>query len=270
MLTRFLHFRSPLANRHHQLPNRYPHSRSLFILPRSVLRALVRRLELKLSVPPFSPSLQLASSPPSISLHPQDSADDSEDDSPPPFPLLNSHQRSSAPSVSVSSPSLFVQPAPSFSITPPGALRSIEHDNSAPSFSLGAGLGGGGGAGNTLATPTTTTKVVKARGKVGLSPGHSPLDWARVKSSGRYDGRSLKVSCALEGWRQLALLSSFCSSPTDPHLPSETIPLVMMYRATSITSPSASLPPSSRSTTVGTGRTRGRPTKGAFTTSRPT
>ncbi|KAL7412402.1 cytochrome b5-like heme/steroid binding domain-containing protein, partial [Mrakia frigida] len=42
-----------------------------------------------------------------------------------------------------------------------------------------------------LATPTTTTKVVKARGKVGLSPGHSPLDWARVKSSGRYDGRNI-------------------------------------------------------------------------------
>jgi hypothetical protein len=136
--------------------------------------------------------LQLPPPPPSISL-PSEDSEDLEDDSPPPFPLLNSAQRSSAPST-CSTPSLSVQAPPSFTITPPSALRLIDDEDDGGSSSLGAGLGGREGGKKSLATPTTTTKVFKARGKVALSPGHSPLDWARVKSSGRYDGRSLKVS----------------------------------------------------------------------------
>lgn len=103
------------------------------------------------------------------------------------FPLPNSHQRSSAPSM------LPPPPPPSFSVsvTPPAALRSI-HDEDDPTSGLGSELKGGVNK-KGLETPTTTTKVIKARGKVALAPGHSPLDWARVKASGGYEGRSLKV-----------------------------------------------------------------------------
>ncbi|KAJ1929049.1 hypothetical protein IWQ60_001494, partial [Tieghemiomyces parasiticus] len=36
-----------------------------------------------------------------------------------------------------------------------------------------------------LAVPTSTTRLPKVRRKVLLEPGHSPLDWARLKASGK-------------------------------------------------------------------------------------
>ncbi|KAH8826280.1 cytochrome b5 [Flagelloscypha sp. PMI_526] len=96
----------------------------------------------------------------SISIEePTEDADGSEteqeDDTPPSFPALNSAQRIS--SSTTNSTSL---PAPgSSSLMPP------------PPFALQTWL-------------TTTEKPKKPREKVALAPGHSPLDWANLKSSG--------------------------------------------------------------------------------------
>ncbi|KDQ14948.1 hypothetical protein BOTBODRAFT_109497 [Botryobasidium botryosum FD-172 SS1] len=93
---------------------------------------------------------------------------DEDDDAPPAFPSLNSIQRSDHPAA-LSSDSARMPP-PAFGRGSPSSPQS-------PSF--------------TLTPPPTTTKPMpkvnrkaKARDKVALTPGHSPLDWARLKSSG--------------------------------------------------------------------------------------
>ncbi|CDZ97755.1 cytochrome b5 [Phaffia rhodozyma] len=120
----------------------------------------------------------------------QDADKEEDDDDPPPFPLLESHQRSSGPSSS-KKPSIPLPP-PSFTLSAPSAplrdpLTSTFEDDPKPSKPRSVASSKG-----SLGTPTTTTKVVKAREKVALAPGHSALDWARVKSSGQYQGKSLK------------------------------------------------------------------------------
>ncbi|KAI0046576.1 cytochrome b5 [Auriscalpium vulgare] len=90
-----------------------------------------------------------------------------EDDVAPAFPAPNSAQRaagSSAPSLLP--PSTLMPPPPL-----PGPRRP---GPPAPSS-------------NSLMPPPTTTKAPKSAkksGKVALAPGHSPLDWAALKSSG--------------------------------------------------------------------------------------
>jgi len=69
------------------------------------------------------------------------------DDNPPAFPALNSIQRSQAASALMPPPSAL-----------PGGLKP---------------------------PPTTTSKPKPRSRKVALAPGHSPLDWARLKSSGQ-------------------------------------------------------------------------------------
>ncbi|GHJ84892.1 hypothetical protein NliqN6_1294 [Naganishia liquefaciens] len=100
-------------------------------------------------------------------------------DAPPSFPMLDSAQRSQAPRLS-----LQTRPPPEldFDVVPPSPSSS-DRTASPPtrhqdSFS----------AAPSLQTPPTTTKkpnpAIKKRQKVALAPGCSPLDWARVKSSG--------------------------------------------------------------------------------------
>ncbi|KAF7316697.1 Cytoplasm protein [Mycena chlorophos] len=111
-----------------------------------------------------------------------DDGDDTEtehdDDSVPAFPALNSAQRaSSSPSVPrILSDSALMPPppVPSLASRTPGVAPSRSSLSPGNSSSL-------------MPPPTTTQipkKPSKKREKVALAPGHSPLDWAALKSSG--------------------------------------------------------------------------------------
>ncbi|KAG8967783.1 hypothetical protein FRC03_009332 [Tulasnella sp. 419] len=105
-----------------------------------------------------------------------------DDDEPPAFPALNSIQRSSGNSndvvPSVTLDSLAMPPPPVPVNRRSNGLSSLSSVVQASSIS-------------SLTPPPVTTKRMpntntkaKARAKVALAPGHSPLDWARLKSSG--------------------------------------------------------------------------------------
>ncbi|KAJ7678958.1 cytochrome b5 [Mycena polygramma] len=119
---------------------------------------------------PDIPTFNRVSPPPS-----DDEGEDTEteDNSVPAFPALNSAQRaapSRTPRVLSDSILMPPPPVPSLASRTPGV--------SAKSSSLSS----------SLLAPTTTTqrppKPSKKRDKVALSPGHSPLDWAALKTSG--------------------------------------------------------------------------------------
>jgi len=97
-----------------------------------------------------------------------DGEDTETDDSVPAFPALNSAQRASqAPRILTDSALMPPPPVPSLASRISGVAPK-------PASSL--------------LVPTSTTKrpqkPSKKREKVALSPGHSPLDWAALKSSG--------------------------------------------------------------------------------------
>lgn len=94
--------------------------------------------------------------------HAEGSDDGYDTDRPPAFPAINSIQRASASSKG--------QP----SSTSRGLMAPPPPRLSAPSSSASTNL-----------APLTTTKVVKKSRKVALAPGHSTLDWANLKSSGK-------------------------------------------------------------------------------------
>jgi hypothetical protein len=109
-------------------------------------------------------------SPPSDEEDGSDTETEQHDDSPPAFPSLLSAQRiqPSAPTILTDAQRM-----------PPPPLPQISQRNL--------------GVSSTLAVPLTTTKrPPKKREKVALAPGHSPLDWAKLKAS----GQDLRV-CAL-------------------------------------------------------------------------
>ncbi|KAF8206257.1 cytochrome b5-like heme/steroid binding domain-containing protein [Mycena galopus ATCC 62051] len=97
---------------------------------------------------------------------------ETEDNSVPAFPALNSAQRaapSKPPRILSDSALMPPPPVPSLAARTPG----VSNKSSASS---------------SLLVPTTTTRPPKPsnkkREKVALTPGHSPLDWAALKSSG--------------------------------------------------------------------------------------
>lgn len=104
------------------------------------------------------------------SLEDEDEGSDTEredNDAPPAFPSLNSAQRmQSIPTILTDSQLMPPPPDPKFR-----------------NRTIGVATPGG------LAVPPTTTKPPvnprKKREKVALAPGHSPLDWAALKSSGK-------------------------------------------------------------------------------------
>ena len=133
-----------------------------------------------------SPGISFQVSPPEAGADDEDDEDGSEteternpdDDRPPAFPSLSSAQRiktASAPSLSVSralTDAELMPPPP----LPNRANRSLGVGSQSP------------GSSTLLAVPPTTTKPPtssKKRGKVALAPGHSPLDWASLTSSGK-------------------------------------------------------------------------------------
>ena len=139
-----------------------------------------------------SPGISFQVSPPEAGADDEDDEDGSEteternpdDDRPPAFPSLSSAQRiktASAPSLSVSRALTDAELMP-----PPPLPNRVNH-------SLGVGSQSPGSS-TLLAVPPTTTKPPtssKKRGKVALAPGHSPLDWASLTSS----GKDLRVRC---------------------------------------------------------------------------
>ena len=123
-----------------------------------------------------TPSLRI--SPPPVAHGDEDDGSDTEtehnDDRPPAFPSLSSAQRVKVP-INAS--------------RVPGALTDAQLMPPPPLPSRATRTSGVGPTqGSTLAVPFTTTKPPnknRKREKVALAPGHSPLDWARLKASGQ-------------------------------------------------------------------------------------
>ncbi|CEL55153.1 Cytochrome b5 reductase 4 OS=Xenopus tropicalis GN=cyb5r4 PE=2 SV=1 [Rhizoctonia solani AG-1 IB] len=138
-----------------------------------------------------------------------ESGDIEDDDSPPPFPLPNSIQRSSGSSqpnptiisneasTSNAQASRQRSPSPDSKSMPPPRLPAVR----LPSVSSNGLLTSNAPtqqkntismpSAGSLALPPSTTKPMpnvntkgKARAKVALAPGHGALDWASLKSSG--------------------------------------------------------------------------------------
>ncbi|KAJ3965710.1 cytochrome b5 [Lentinula raphanica] len=136
---------------------------------------------LSLPIPSYPSSTSTSSSDlaPSISLDNDDDVNDDDDgsdtekednDEAPAFPSLNSAQRiQSIPKILTDS-----------ELMPPPPVPELRNRT------LGVPVTGTAGG---LAVPLTTTKPPtkpsKKRGKVALAPGHSPLDWAALKASGK-------------------------------------------------------------------------------------
>ncbi|RDB26377.1 Cytochrome b5 reductase 4 [Hypsizygus marmoreus] len=96
-----------------------------------------------------------------------------DDDAPPAFPSLSSAQRmrSSTPRILTDSDLMPPPPLPHLAQRKPGSVASRS--------------GGGTASLSVLSTTTRPEKPSKKREKVALAPGHSPLDWALLKSSGQ-------------------------------------------------------------------------------------
>ena len=117
-----------------------------------------------------------------IDILPPQSDEEEEDgydtDRPPAFPALNSIQRASSSSETPKT----TQPTRNAGLMlPPPVPGRISSS----------------GSGSSLALPQTTTRPPKKSRKVALAPGHSTLDWAALKES----GKDLRVS-------QLPIISS--------------------------------------------------------------
>ena len=113
-----------------------------------------------------------------------------DDDSPPAFPAIDSAQRTSlAPSTLMPPPPI---PVPALRIPGPPVPSS-----------------------SSLMPPPSTTKPPtqlsksKKREKVVLAPGHSPLDWAALKSSGADLRVCLSFALPIADLQSLMMLSSY-------------------------------------------------------------
>ena len=138
------------------------------------------------AVPPDSapsvPTVELISPPASDDEDGEETETERDNDSPPAFPALNSAQRlqTSIPRVLTDSQLMPPPPVPSLSVRQPGVPLSSSRSSTSTS--------------STLAVPPSTTKApIKKREKVALAPGHSPLDWAALKTS----GQDLRVSITI-------------------------------------------------------------------------
>ena len=142
---------------------------------------------------PSVPTVELISPPASDDDDGEETETERDNDSPPIFPALNSAQRlQTTPRVLTDSQLMPPPPVPSLSIRQPGVPLSSSRNNTSTL--------------STLAVPPSTTKApVKSREKVALAPGHSPLDWAALKTS----GQDLRVSITIN----LAVIVNINNSP---------------------------------------------------------
>ncbi|KAF7771606.1 hypothetical protein Agabi119p4_5917 [Agaricus bisporus var. burnettii] len=102
--------------------------------------------------------------------------DHEDDDSPPSFPSLNSAQRAKSQPSSIAPPNLLPKVLTDTQLMPPPPIPTKRLLNPPRTNTPGS-----------LAVPLTTTKkpATKKREKVALAPGHSPMDWANLKTSGQ-------------------------------------------------------------------------------------
>lgn len=123
------------------------------------------------SVPPV-PTLNRISPPPEDNDEGSDTATEGDDDTPPAFPSLNSAQRvqSSTPRILTDSQLMPPPPLPHLAQRTPGTHIMAPSVNS-----------------SSLTVLETTQRPAKPsrNRKVALAPGHSPLDWANLKTSGK-------------------------------------------------------------------------------------
>ncbi|KAI9862383.1 MAG: hypothetical protein M1824_001376 [Vezdaea acicularis] len=117
-----------------------------------------------------------ALSPPTFNLNSSDPDSSDEDLPPPSFPALNSAQRASAPRP----PTL--KPLPNGNMPAPPRPTPTPRRNPAPNLLPNRGPPPSQQTSLTL-PPSLTVKPTKPSRKVQLTPGHSPLDWARLTSS---------------------------------------------------------------------------------------
>lgn len=143
---------------------------------------------------------------PTFTLAAHESSDEDDDDNlpPPSFPALNSAQRASAPSPTISmapppKPTLMAPPAKpaSSSLMPPPSLKasnlralptqtqSLRIPTAGPLPNRGPVPNRGPPTSTGGLMPTAPIKTPNSRGKILLSPGHSPLDWANLQRSGK-------------------------------------------------------------------------------------
>jgi len=156
--------------------------------------------------PKVTPKNTASDAVPTFTLAAHESSDEDEEDNlpPPSFPALNSAQRASAPSPmgSMAPPPPKVAPmAPparsASSLMPPPTLKasnlralptpspSLRVPSTGPLPNRGPVPNRGPPSSNGGLMPTATVKTPNSRGKVLLSPGHSPLDWANLQRSGK-------------------------------------------------------------------------------------
>jgi hypothetical protein len=121
------------------------------------------------SAPPSVPTIQEISPPVSDSDDGDITETEQDEDMPPAFPSLNSAQRVQSSRI----PRILTDSQ----LMPPPPIPSLARQPGIPNT-----------RDNSLAVPPTTTKrppkPSKKGKKVALAPGHSPLDWAALKSSG--------------------------------------------------------------------------------------
>jgi len=120
-------------------------------------------------------------------LDDEEEEDGYDTDRPPVFPALNSIQRASRSNETTKT----TQPTRNAGLMlPPPVPGRISSS----------------GSGSSLALPQTTTKPPKKSRKVALAPGHSTLDWAALKES----GKDLRVSQPPAMFSSAALIELFC------------------------------------------------------------
>jgi hypothetical protein len=117
--------------------------------------------------------------------------DKEDDDVAPAFPARNSAQRATGSRILSDTELMPPPPMPGLAVRTPGVPSSSSRISSSSLFpppKPGSSM---------LALPPSTTKAPpkpsKKKAKVALAPGHSPLDWAQLKSS----GADLRVSRSL-------------------------------------------------------------------------
>ena len=127
--------------------------------------------------------------------------DDGDDtDRPPAFPALNSPQRAATTtqrSTNQNQNIVVLNGKSASNLTGKGLMGPPP-----PPSRLGQQSGSGAslGVNNSLA-PLATTKLAKKSRKVALAPGHSPLDWAYLKSSGEDLRVCIQIQSVVIGYR---------------------------------------------------------------------
>ncbi|CAK4032605.1 cytochome b5 [Lecanosticta acicola] len=130
---------------------------------------------------------------PSLTLSGNETPEEDSEPAVPSFPAANSAQRASAAMLPPPRPSaangsgLMPPPARPSPAPRPSAAASLRVPSNGPLPNRGPPAGSQQRVSSSL-SPNTTVKTPNARGKVLLSPGHSPMDWAALTRKGNLSG----------------------------------------------------------------------------------